>query len=208
MIKSIIFSIAFCACAFGQTITLGPANFSSPVAIGDVTPNTGAFTTVSTSNNSSASIQVGSGTNAATGISFAGTRAGVGYDGSSAYLWGGTAKGVNIVVNASQTAAAFDSSLNTTLFGGLSLPKTITASGTTGAQTINKSTGSVNFAAAAGSLVVTNSLVTANSIILCTVGTNDTSMHAATAVAAAGSFTIRPDVPPAAETRVNFLITN
>jgi len=88
------------------------------------------------------------------------------------------------------------------------LSKTITAVATTGAQTINKSSGAVNFAAAASSLVVTNSLVTVNSVILLTVGTNDTTMRSAIAVAAAGSFTIYPTTAPTAETRVNFLVTN
>jgi hypothetical protein len=97
--------------------------------------------------------------------------------------------------------------------GGIScaqiiLDKTITAAGTTGAQTINKSSGAVNFAAAASSLVVTNSLVTVNSVIQLTVGTNDTTMRSAIAVAAAGSFTIYPTTAPTAETRVNFTITN
>ena len=43
------------------------------------------------------------------------------------------------------------------LANDLCLGKTITAAGTTGAQTINKPMGSVNFATAAASLVVTNS---------------------------------------------------
>lgn len=91
-------------------------------------------------------------------------------------------------------------------WGGLFLTATVTASGTTGARTINKPAGSVNFAAAAASLVVTNSLVTANSIILLTVGTNDSNCKSAHCAAASGSFTIYPDTPPLAETRVNFLI--
>ena len=57
-----------------------------------------------------------------------------------------------------------------------SFGKVVTPTGTTGAQTINKTCGSVNFAAAATSLVVTNSLVTANSVIICTVGTDDTTL--------------------------------
>jgi hypothetical protein len=94
-------------------------------------------------------------------------------------------------------------------FGGdVQLSKTITAGGTTGAQTINKSSGSVNFAAAAASLVVTNSLVTANSVIVATIGTHDATMTSVQVVAAAGSFTIWPNAVPTAETRVNFLIVN
>jgi hypothetical protein len=90
----------------------------------------------------------------------------------------------------------------------LYLSKTITAAGTTGAQTINKASGSVNLAAAATSLVVTDSLVSTSSVILCTVGSNDTTCKSVQAVAASGSFTIYPNAAPTAETRVNFIITN
>jgi hypothetical protein len=101
----------------------------------------------------------------------------------------------------------FDGSAITTK-DSLVLGKTITAGATTGAQTINKASGSVNFAAAATSLVVTNSLVTANSVIICTVGTNDTTLKSVAAVAAAGSFTMHGNAAATAETRVNFLVTN
>lgn len=86
--------------------------------------------------------------------------------------------------------------------------KTVTTGGTVGAQTINKTAGTVNFAAAASSLVVTNSLVTANSIILCTVGTNDTTFKSCQVVAGSGSFTIFANAAATAETRVNFLVIN
>ncbi len=92
--------------------------------------------------------------------------------------------------------------------GGFNLTKTITAGGTTGAQTIDKSTGSVNFAATDTSLVVTNSLVTTSSVINCTVATNDTTFKSAQCVAAAGSFTIFANAAATAETRVNFRVTN
>lgn len=88
------------------------------------------------------------------------------------------------------------------------LSKTITPGGTTGAQTINKYSGSVNFAAAATSLVVTNSLISASSVITCTIGTNDTTMKSVLCVAGSGSFTIFPNAAPTAETRVNFRINN
>ena len=90
----------------------------------------------------------------------------------------------------------------------LVIDKTITPAGTTGARTINKGAGSVNFAAGAGTLVVTNSLVNTSSVILATVGTVDMNMMAVQVVAASGSFTLVADVPPAAETRVNFLVIN
>jgi hypothetical protein len=88
------------------------------------------------------------------------------------------------------------------------LSKTITAGGVTGAQTINKASGSVNFAAAAASLVVTNSLVATSSVIIATVATNDTTMTSVQAVAASGSFTLYANVAATAETRVNFIVTN
>jgi tRNA A37 threonylcarbamoyltransferase TsaD len=90
----------------------------------------------------------------------------------------------------------------------IKIPKTITAGGVTGNQTINKSSGTVNFAAAASSLTVTNSLVSANSIIIATIGTNDTTMTSVQAVAGAGSFVIYANAAATAETRVNFIVTN
>lgn len=95
----------------------------------------------------------------------------------------------------------------------LFLAKTITAAGTTGAQTINKSSGSVNFAAGATSLVVTNNLAVAptsgqtGSIIIATVRTNDATMKSAAVVCSSnGSFTIHANAAPTGEVRVDFLI--
>lgn len=95
-----------------------------------------------------------------------------------------------------------------TLTDWLYAPKTITPAGTTGARTINKIAGSVNFAAAATSLVVTNSKVDSNSIILCTVATNDTTMKSVSAVSGSGSFTLYANAAPTAETKVNFFVIN
>jgi len=92
--------------------------------------------------------------------------------------------------------------------GDMQFDKTVTAAGTTTPQTINKNAGAVNFAAADASKVVTNSLVTANSIIVATVATNDSTMKSVQAVAAAGSFTLYANAAATAETRVNFLIIN
>jgi hypothetical protein len=86
--------------------------------------------------------------------------------------------------------------------------KTITASGTTGNQTINKPAGSVNFAIGVTSLIVTNSLVTTNSIVIAVVASNDSTMKGVSVVQAAGSFTLHPNSAPTAETRVNFLVIN
>ena len=86
--------------------------------------------------------------------------------------------------------------------------RTITATGTVGAQTIQKPSGTVNFAAAASALVVTNALVNANSIIYAVVRTNDATAAIKNVVPAAGSFTITLSAAATAETSVGFLITN
>jgi hypothetical protein len=85
---------------------------------------------------------------------------------------------------------------------------TMTAWGTTGAQTINKPSWSVNFAAWANTLVVTNSLCTVNSIVHCVVMTNDTTAVIKNVVPAAWSFTIRLNANATAETRVGFIVFN
>jgi hypothetical protein len=66
----------------------------------------------------------------------------------------------------------------------------------------------VNFAAGATTLVVTNTLVTVNSIVVATVAANDATMKSVQAVAAAGSFTLYANAAATAETRVNFIIIN
>lgn len=85
---------------------------------------------------------------------------------------------------------------------------TNTAGGTTGAQTINKTSGTVNFAAAASTLVVTNSLVSATSIVLCVVRTADATATIKSVVPTAGSFTITLGAAATAETSVGFMVTN
>lgn len=92
--------------------------------------------------------------------------------------------------------------------GSWALDRTITAGGTTGAQTINKIAGTVNLAAAATSLVVTNSLVTTSSIVHCVVRTNDTTAILKNVVCASGSFTILLNAAATAETSVGFIVLN
>ena len=72
---------------------------------------------------------------------------------------------------------------------------TIIAAGTTGAQTINNSSGQVNFAAAASTLVVTNSLVTTSSQIFVQLYGTDATAKSARVTKASGSFTIILDAP-------------
>jgi hypothetical protein len=85
---------------------------------------------------------------------------------------------------------------------------TNTAAGTTGAQTINRPSGTVNFAAGATSLVVTNSLCSTSSIVFAVVRTNDTTADIKNVEPGAGQFTIRLNAAATAETSVGFFIIN
>jgi len=106
-------------------------------------------------------------------------------------------------------SSTFNGSFNNmTLLGGLATPKTITAGGTTGAQTINKPTGSVNFAAGATTLVVTNSYVSSTSLVIVQVYGTDVTATTARVTLAAGSFTITLNAAATAETKVGFFVTN
>ena len=89
--------------------------------------------------------------------------------------------------------------------GSILVPTTITAPGTTGNQTINKVAGRVNIAAAGTTVTVTNSLVTANSIIFAVAATADATARVTNVVAGAGSFIINT-VAVTAETAFNFII--
>lgn len=90
----------------------------------------------------------------------------------------------------------------------IQFPSTVTAGGTTGNQTINKASGTVNFAAAATSLTVTNSLVTANSIVFAVVRTNDATAVIKNVVPSSGSFVITLNAAATAETSVGFFVIN
>jgi len=113
-----------------------------------------------------------------------------------------------IGIGSNTTCIGASSNTKTQIYGDIILDKTVTAAGTTGAQTINKTCGSVNFAAGATSLVVTDNRVTTASVIVATVATNDTTMKTVLVVAAAGSFTITANAAATAETRVNFIVIN
>lgn len=145
------------------------------------------------------------------------TNGGVTFQTNSTDRWAISGSSGHLLASADNTYGVGGTSLAATgarpLFinvgtSGLAFDRTNTAGGTTGAQTINKSAGSVNFAAAASSLVVTNSLVTATSNIIATVQTNDGTLKTVLAVPAAGSFTLFGNAAATAETRVAFLVTN
>lgn len=86
--------------------------------------------------------------------------------------------------------------------------QTITAGGTTGNQTINKAAGTVNFAAAATSLTVTDSLVTTSSTIYTMPRTDDATCTVKNVVPSSGSFVITMTAACTAETSVGFLVIN
>lgn len=86
--------------------------------------------------------------------------------------------------------------------------KVITAAGTTGNQTINAIAGTVNFAALATTLTVTNSYAKTTSIILPVVHTDDTTAIIKNIVRSDGSFVIKLNAAATAETAVGFLIVN
>lgn len=106
------------------------------------------------------------------------------------------------------TDGTFDIGVAGTAPRQILLDGTNTAGGTTGAQTINKACGTVNFAASATSLVVTNSLVTAASIVFAVVRTNDSTALIKNVVPGAGSFTINLNAAATAETSVGFWVLN
>lgn len=92
--------------------------------------------------------------------------------------------------------------------GGFVLDRTITAAGTTGAQTINKVAFTVNFAAAATTLVVTNSTINTSSICFVQARTNDATCSVKDYEPAAGSMTIRMNAACTAETSVGGVCFN
>lgn len=96
----------------------------------------------------------------------------------------------------------------TNIFSSLYLSKTIIPVGTTGAQTINTASGKVNFSTTSDSVVITNSLATANSIIVATVMKRDSTFKSCQVSASAGQFTMYPNARATSETPVSFIIIN
>lgn len=123
----------------------------------------------------------------------------------------------NILIEAQNKTAGTGNGGDIQLFPGTSsggnagrilVPQTITGGGTTGNQTINKISGTVNFAAAASSITVTNSCCSTSSIVFAVVRTNDTSATIKNVVPGAGSFVITLTAGATAETSVGFLVMN
>lgn len=137
------------------------------------------------------------------------------WDGSTSGFFAGSASGTLLAANEDtgftgdlidlQTGGA--SRFIISGAGAMLLPHTNTTGGTTGNQTINKISGTVNIAAAGTTVTVTNSLVTANSIVMAVIRTNDTTASIKNVVPASGSFAINI-VAATAEVSIGFFVIN
>ena len=92
--------------------------------------------------------------------------------------------------------------------GKISQFATNTAAGTTGDQTINRPTGTVNIAAGGTSVTVTNNLVTTSSLVFAVIRTNDATAVLKNVVPGAGSFVITLNAATTAETSIGFWVIN
>lgn len=92
--------------------------------------------------------------------------------------------------------------------GTLILPFTNEAGGSTGNKTINKISGRVRIAAAGTAVTVTNSKVTANSHVIATCSTNDTTAYVKNVVPGSGTFTINLGAAATAETAIDWVVFN
>lgn len=106
------------------------------------------------------------------------------------------------------SGGAIAESFRITSAGGLSAQGTNTASGTTGNQTINKTTGTVNIAASGTTVTVTNSLVSTSSLVFAVIRTNDTTATIKNVVPGSGSFVITLTAAATAEVSIGFLVVN
>ncbi len=95
--------------------------------------------------------------------------------------------------------------------GRSNVPATYTnkaIAGASGNITQNAPAGRVQIAAGQTTITLTNSFITANSVIICTVATNDTTAKSAAAVPGAGSASIVLNASATAITTVNYLVVN
>ena len=194
-------------------------------AIGASTPSTGAFTTGAFSGTLNSS-----NTTAGTGTAGVGAITTAGGIYSEKSIWVGNASKVIVpngngsfafgttgpTISQASSVVMFSDSTGATRVGITAATVTFTGltdtnkqiAGGTGAVTQNSATGQVQFAAAATSLVVTNSQCTANSLVKGFLAGVDSTAVLNNAVAAAGSFTLNMKVAPTATVKVNWEITN
>lgn len=118
-----------------------------------------------------------------------------------------TAESGDLAFYTQSAGAAMAERFRITSGGGFTMNATNTTTGTTGNQTINKPTGTVNIAAAGTTVTVTNNLVTASSLVFCVIRTNDATARIANVVPGAGSFVINITAATA-EVSIGFWVVN
>lgn len=94
------------------------------------------------------------------------------------------------------------------LVGEINLNRTLTPVTVTDPQTINKIAGTFRLAAGETSKVVNNSFVTLNSLVFCTIRTNDATALLKNVVCSDGFFTARVNAAVTAETEIAFWVVN
>ena len=138
------------------------------------------------------------------------------FDGSTTGKFVGSATGQYIAVN-SVGSVAYNflqfskngaSVYRVDSTGKNTFASTITAGGTTGNQTINKPSGTVNIAAAGTTVTVTNSLVSTSSIVVAVVRTNDATAYIKNVVPSSGSFVITLGASATSEVSIGFIVYN
>lgn len=105
-------------------------------------------------------------------------------------------------------SVGFASQFQVTSSGKIVQDATITATGTTGAQTINKPLGCVNIAAAGSSVVVTNSLISTTNIVHPWLQSNDATAKSVVVVLGSGTATFYLNAAATSEVRVCFEVKN
>ena len=138
------------------------------------------------------------------------------FDGATSGFFTGVAAGTAIAVNLASGGTSDLLNMQVAGVGRFKISSagkptydsTITAGGTTGNQTINKPSGTVNIAAAGTTVTVTNSLVSTSSIVIAVVRTNDTTAYIKNVVPSAGSFVITLGAATTAEVSIGFIVNN
>lgn len=92
--------------------------------------------------------------------------------------------------------------------GKILISNTITTGGTTGNQTINKPSGTVNIAAAGTTVTVTNSTCTTSSIVYAVIRTNDATAYIKNVVPGSGTFDINLGAAATGEISIGFVVFN
>lgn len=91
-------------------------------------------------------------------------------------------------------------------YGWKRIYATVSFAGTTGNITLNTSNGRVEFAPGAQTIVLTNSYITPNSNIFCTVRTDDATAKSCIAISGNGQATLKLNAAATAQTSVAFLV--